>query len=42
MTKDEYYKLLAKKHKMTDWNNLKSIKQYNEYAKQLRKLLRNE
>lgn len=39
MTRDEMYRLLEKKHKETDWNNLQSIKAYNEYARMLRKLL---
>lgn len=37
MSRDEYYRLLKKKHKQTDWSNLASIKAYNEYARQLRK-----
>lgn len=39
MTREEMYKLLEKKHKETDWNNLQSIKAYNEYAKMLRHML---
>lgn len=39
MTRAEYYKLLEKKHKETDWKNLNSIKAYNEYARQMRKLI---
>lgn len=39
MTRAEYYKLLEKKHKETDWKNLNSIKAYNEYARQLRHLI---
>lgn len=39
MTRAEYYKLLEKKHKETDWNNLTSVKEYNEYARQLRHLI---
>ena len=37
MTQEQMYKLLEKKHKETDWNNLQSIKAYNEYARMLRK-----
>ena len=39
MTREEYYELLKKKHAETDWNNLESIKRYNEYARMLRQLL---
>ena len=39
MTRAEYYELLEKKHKETDWKNLNSIKAYNEYARQLRHLI---
>lgn len=39
MTKEEYYKLLKEKHEQTNWNNLKSVKRYNEYARMLRQLL---
>lgn len=42
MTREEMYKLLEKKHKETDWNNLQSIKAYNEYARMLRKLVDEE
>lgn len=36
MTREEMYELLEKKHKQTDWNDLASIKEYNEYARRLR------
>lgn len=36
---ETYYKLLAKKHAKTDWNSLESIKAYNKYRKELRKLM---
>lgn len=36
MTREEYYRLLKEKHEQTNWNNLESIKAYNEYARQLR------
>ena len=42
MTRDEYYALLREKHKQTDWNDLNSSKEYNEYARQLRKELEQE
>lgn len=35
MTKKEMYELLEKKHKETDWSDMKSIKEYNEYARKL-------
>lgn len=37
MTREEYYTLLAEKHKQTDWNNRESVRAYNEYARTLRK-----
>lgn len=40
MDRDEYYRLLKKKHEQTNWNNLESIKAYNEYARQLRKQIK--
>ena len=39
MSREEYYELLKKKHEQTDWNNLQSIKAYNEYARMLRSLI---
>lgn len=42
MTRQEYYAALAEKHKQMDWNDLASIKTYNEYAKMLRKQLDEE
>lgn len=42
MTREEYYKSLAEKHKQTDWNDLASIRAYNEYAKMLRQQLSEE
>ena len=35
--KEQYYKLLKQKHTQTNWNNLESIKEYNRYARELRK-----
>ena len=37
-----YYKLLEKKKQETDWNNLKSVKAYNDYARELRHELLDE
>lgn len=42
MTRDEHYALLREKHEQTDWNDLNSIKEYNEYARTLRKQLEQE
>lgn len=42
MTREQYYELLKKRHEQTDWNDLESVKAYNEYARQLRKLLASE
>ncbi len=39
MTKEEYYELLKKKHEQTNWNDLNSVKRYNEYVRMLRQLL---
>lgn len=39
MTTEEYYSLLREKHTATDWNNRDSIREYNEYARRLRKLM---
>ena len=33
--KTDVYELLKKKHEQTDWNDVKSIREYNEYARQL-------
>ena len=37
MTREEYYVLLKERHEQVDWNNLESIRAYNEYARELRK-----
>ena len=42
MTRDEYYTLLDEKHKQTDWNNIESVRAYNEYARMLRKQMEEE
>lgn len=42
MSRDEYYQLLKEKHERTDWNDLESIKAYNEYARQLRKQIKED
>ena len=36
MTSEEYYAELKERHEQTDWNNLDSIKAYNQYARSLR------
>lgn len=36
MTREEYYKALEIKKAQTNDNDLQSIKDYNEYARQLR------
>lgn len=41
-TKEIYYKLLEKKHAKTDWHSTESIKEYNEYRRNLRKLMEDE
>ena len=33
MTRDEYYALLAEKHKQTDWNDRESVHAYYEDAR---------
>ena len=40
MTRDEYYALLAEKHRQTNWNDRERA--YNEYARMLRKQLEEE
>lgn len=42
MTSKEYYAALAKRHEQTDWNNLESVRAYNEYARMLRKQMEGE
>lgn len=42
MSRDEYYALLKKKHEQTDWNDLASIRAYNEYTRMLRQLLKED
>ena len=42
MSRAEYYELLKKKHEQTDWNDLNSVRAYNEYARMLRQMLREE
>lgn len=36
MTREEMYRLLEEKKKSVNWDNLQSIKEYNEYARMLR------
>lgn len=42
MTHEEYYKTLAERYKLVDWNSLESIRAYNEFARMLRKQLDEE
>ena len=42
MTLKEYYELLKEKHEQTNWDDLRSIKEYNEYARLLRSLMESE
>ena len=42
MTREEYYKALAERHKQVDRNSLESIRAYNEFARMLRKQLDEE
>lgn len=39
MTVEEMYKILKDLHEKTDWNNLESIKRYNQTARELRKMV---
>jgi hypothetical protein len=39
MPLEEYYALLKAKYKETDWDDLESIKAYNEYARELRHMM---
>lgn len=36
MTRAEYYAALAARYKQVDWTNLESIREYNDYARELR------
>lgn len=42
MPRNEYYELLKAAYERTDWNDLNSVKAYNEYARELRKQLRED
>ena len=42
MKREEYYKLLKEKYEQTDLDNRESIKKYNEYARELRKIIDEE
>ena len=42
MTREQMYGLLKEKAAQTDWNNLQSIKAYNEYARMLRHMIEEE
>lgn len=39
MPVEEMYKILKDLHEKTDWNNLESIKRYNQTARELRKIV---
>ena len=39
MSTEEYYSLLREKHAATDWNDRDSVREYNEYARSLRRLM---
>ncbi len=39
MTQEEYYQFLKERYEKTDWDDLQSVKAYNEYARQLRSML---
>lgn len=42
MTREEMYERLRERAAQTDWNDLASIKAYNEYARMLRDFLKEE
>lgn len=42
MTNEEYYAMLAERHKQVDWNSLESIRAYNEFARMLREQMERE
>ena len=39
MTREELYAELKERHAQVNWNDLQSIKGYNEYARALRRLM---
>ena len=39
MNQENLYEMLRKKHDETDWDDLESIKEYNEYARRLRNVV---
>ena len=42
MTSEEYYKILKERYEKVDWSNRDSIHRYNEFARELRKLVKEE
>ena len=42
MTSEQYYEVLKKRHAEVDWTSRESIHRYNEFARELRKLVREE
>lgn len=42
MTLEEYYKKLKEKYEKTNWDDLESIKEYNEFRRNLYKQLRRD
>lgn len=42
MTSEEYYEVLKKRHAQVNWNDRESVRRYNEFARELRKLVREE
>lgn len=42
MTLEQYYEKLEERYEKVDWDNLESIKAYNEYRRNLRKELDEE
>lgn len=41
MTEEKFWKLIEEKAQATNWNNLKSIEEYNQYVKELEDILQN-
>lgn len=42
MTDAEYYAALRERYKQVDWNNLQSVRAYNDFARLLRSEYENE
>jgi hypothetical protein len=39
MTSEEFYKIIKERHAKVDWSNRASIHKYNEFVRELRKLV---